>query len=173
MKIFCIGFAKTGTTSLSVALMHLGYNVKGTIGIHDINISKIIYKLIDKTVPLYDAFQDNPWPIVYEYLDKNYDGMFILTMRDEKGWIKSLLNHCGKNETPFRKWIYGYANPIGHEQVYIDRYNKHNKEVREYFKGKSNFLELNIINGEGWEKLCPFLGYEIKNIKFPHENKGK
>ena len=170
-KIFCIGFAKTGTTSLAVALRKLDYSVKGVVGVHDPNISKTIYKLTDKIVPLYDAFQDEPWPVLYEYLDSNYNGKFILTTRPEEDWITSLLNHCCKLETPFREWIYGYPNPRGHEQVYIDRYNKHNNDVRKYFKDREDFLELRITEGEGYEKLCPFLGHETINEKFPHENK--
>ena len=170
-KVFCIGFAKTGTTSLGKALSDLGYRVTGPNWVHDTFISEIIYTLVDKFVPIYDAFQDNPWPIVYEYLDKNYKGKFILTTRSSESWLKSMVNHCGTKETPFRKWVYGYSNPVGHEDVYIKRYEKHNHDVREYFKGRDDFLEMSIVNGEGYEKLCPFLGVKMINEKFPHENK--
>jgi len=172
-KIFCIGFAKTGTTSLSVALMTLGYNVKGVMGVHDPSISKIVYKLADKIIPLYNAFQDEPWPVLYKYLDENYGGKFILTVRNENDWIESLKRHCGDIHTPFREWIYGYGNPVGHEDVYLERYRKHNNDVMEYFKGRDDFLKMNITEGDGYEKLCPFLGHKIINEKFPHENKSK
>jgi UDP-N-acetylmuramate-alanine ligase len=38
-KVFCIGFHKTGTTSLAVALKTLGYRVTGPNGVHDPDIA--------------------------------------------------------------------------------------------------------------------------------------
>jgi hypothetical protein len=39
-KVFCVGFHKTGTTSLALALEILDYRVAGPTGINDPNIAK-------------------------------------------------------------------------------------------------------------------------------------
>ena len=51
---------------------------------------------------------------------------------------------------------------------------KHNNEVKAYFKNRpTDLLILNIREGEGWEKLCPFLGVDVPEVPFPHYNKAK
>ena len=50
-------------------------------------------------------------------------------------------------------------------------YINHLNDVYKYFEKKSkDILILDIINGEGYEKLCPFLGRKVLNKKFPHQN---
>ena len=172
-KIFGIGFHKTGTTSLAYALKKLGYSVMpGMIGVYDPNISENVYDLAFGVVPKYDAFQDNPWPIIFRELDEKYPGSkFILTIRPRQQWIKSQVKHFGKQNTPMREWIYGVGCPEGNEEIYIARYEQHNKEVLEYFKDRpKDLLVLNITEGEGWEKLCPFLGKDIPDVDFPKAN---
>ncbi len=174
-KIFCIGFHKTGTKSLATALSKLGYSITGPNGVKDSNISWNVYTMAHKLVKKYDAFQDNPWPIIYKKMDKAYPGSkFILTIRDSESWIKSLVRHFGKSKTPMRKWIYGIGCPKGNEETYMRIFENHNKEVIAYFKERSSdLLVLDLAKGNGWEQLCPFLGKEIPNIPFPHINKAE
>jgi len=174
-KIFCIGFHKTGTKSLATALSKLGYSITGPNGVKDSKIAHNVYTMAHNLVKKYDAFQDNPWPIIFKEMDKSYPGSkFILTVRDTEAWIKSIVSHFGKRKTPMRKWIYGIGFPKGNEDIYIRRYEKHNKEVREYFKNRpDDLLILDLTKGEGWEKICPFLGKDIPNIPFPHRNKAE
>ncbi|MDP5018647.1 hypothetical protein FJR11_21910 [Anabaena sp. UHCC 0187] len=174
-KIFCIGFHKTGTTSLAVALKKLGYSVTGPNGVQDLNISQNVFVMAYALVEQYDAFQDNPWPIIYKELDTKYPGSkFILTLRDSKSWIRSQVRHFGVQETPMRKWIYGVGCPKGNEEIYVNRFENHNKEVLAYFKERpSDLLILNLAKGDGWERLCPFLEKEIPNEPFPHANKAE
>lgn len=100
-KVFCIGFHKTGTTSMAVALRQLGYRVTGPNGINDPNIEKNVISMAYSLAEDFDAFQDNPWPILYKELDARFQGSkFILTLRSPGSWIKSQVNHFGKMETP-------------------------------------------------------------------------
>jgi Sulfotransferase domain len=70
-----------------------------------------------------------------------------------------------------KKWIYGAGCPKGNEDVYIARYQRHNSEVIEYFKDRgSDLLLLDITAGEGWAKLCPFLGERVPALDFPCAN---
>jgi len=84
------------------------------------------------------------------------------------------VRHFGGQTTPMREWIYGpgQGNPQGLEALYTQRYERHNREVRDYFKDRpEDLLELNITLNEGWEKLCPFLGLPVPKTAFPHSNK--
>lgn len=172
-KVFCIGFHKTGTTSLGAALANLGYRVAGAAGISDPNIEKNVLPMAYDLVEKYDAFQDNPWPIIFKELDAKYPGnKFILTVRNSESWIKSQVNHFGRNETPMRRWIYGVGCPEGNEAIYVKRFENHVEEVRRYFQDRpEDLLVLDLAKGDAWENLCPFLGVDNPGIEFPHANK--
>jgi len=172
-KVFGIGFHKTGTSSLAAALQYMGYRVTGPNAVHNPEIAKQVYSIAFELVEQFDAFQDNPWPLLYRELDHQYPGSrFILTVRPTAAWIRSVVSHFGQQSTPMRQWIYGLGSPEGNEAVYVSRYEKHNLEVLNYFSARPNdLLVLKITEGEGWEKLCPFLDSPVINQPFPHENK--
>lgn len=172
-KIFCIGFHKTGTTSLDVALETLGYKVCHAVEIENPDIADQAETIAFGLVEKFDAFQDNPWPILYRQLDTKYPGSkFILTVRPVKSWISSVVDHFGIVDTEMRKWIYGVGHPVGQEDVYIRRYEKHNWDVVEYFHDRpDDLLIMRISEGDGWDKLCKFLGRQIPQEPFPHKNK--
>ena len=174
MKIFCIGFHKTATSSLGHALQMLGYRVKGSSNVDNEHIDEEISRIVDKWVPKFDAFQDNPWPLAYRELDRKFPGnKFILTIRDTDKWLNSAVRHFGRKETAMRRWIYGaeYGCPEGNEEVYRERFDRHNREVQDYFRDRpDDLLVIDITKGEGWEKLCPFLGKDIPDEPFPRSN---
>lgn len=171
-KIFCIGFHKTGTKSLGRALELLDYKVCGPIGAKDPRIGQNVYRIVDSLIDQYDAFQDNPWPLVFRYADKKVPGSkFILTLRSETDWIKSVVDHFGSTDTPMRTWMYGEGHPLGNEQRYISRYGEHNEQVVSYFQYRQDDLLTMELDGDfGWEKLCKFLKKPLPQIKFPHLN---
>jgi hypothetical protein len=172
-KIFCIGFHKTGTKSLAAALRQLGYSVTGPNGVWNPNIARDAHRIADKLVKRFDAFQDNPWPLLYKELDRDYPGSrFILSVRSPASWIDSLVRYFGEDESPTRRWIYGVGTPRGNEAVYLERFERHNREVLAHFKDRpDDLLVMDIGQGDGWEKLCPFLGNEIPDTPFPHSNR--
>lgn len=177
IKVFGVGFHKTGTTSLGIALEYLGYRVCGPIGVNELDIRNtykdIAFPLVDK----YDAFQDNPWPLLYKELDIRHPGSkFILTIRPSMKWIESVVKHFGLADTPMRELIYGagYGHPEGNEDLYIERYERHNREVMEYFKNRENdLLVFKLTEGDGWEKLCKFLNEKVPDKPFPVTNTAK
>ncbi len=173
MKVFGIGFHKTGTTSLAQALRSLGYSVTGPNGVNDPNIANNALAIANKLVWEYDAFQDNPWPILYKEMYQQFpDAYFIATFRDPEKWINSLLRHFGSNSTPMRSWIYGVGCPKGNEGIYLERYKRHYLELDKFFKEKQkSILKMNLEKGHGWERLCTYLGVEIPDKPFPHANK--
>ena len=174
-KVFCIGFHKTGTTSLELALKKLGYRVTGSFGTKDPDIASKVHVMAYAMVDQFDAFEDNPWPVLYQELDRRYPGSkFILTRRPAEAWIQSQLRDFASTETPMRRWIYGEdaGCPAGNEDTYIARYERHNHEVLGYFGDRTeDLLIFDLPKGDGWNKLCPFLGCEIPDEPFPHANK--
>lgn len=174
-KVFCIGAHKTGTTSLEVALKKLGYRVRGSLGTKDPDIANKVHEMAYAMVEKYDAFEDNPWPVLYRELDERFPGSkFILTRRPAEAWIRSMVKDFATTETPMRRWIYGdnAGCPEGNEDIYVRRYERHNREVLEYFKERpDDLLVMDIPADAGWDKLCAFLGHEIPSKPFPHANK--
>ena len=174
-KVFCIGFHKTGTTSLELALKKLGYRVTGSFGTRDPEIAGKVHNMAYAMVEQFDAFEDNPWPILYRELDQRFPGSkFVLTRRPTGSWIRSQVKDFALTQTPMRRWIYGEdaGCPEGNEDVYITRYERHNKEVQEYFADRpDDLLIVDLPNDDGWSRLCPFLGHEMPNEPFPHANK--
>ena len=176
MKVFCIGFQKTGTSTMGIVLKKLGFKV---IGLQS-NCAQFIvdknFKPIFEIVDSFDAFQDNPWPILYKQLDEKYpNSKFILTVRDQSKWIRSVINHFGNKNTLMRQIIYdGNGSPIGNEKKYLKIFNTHNKEVMDYFKNRpKDILKINIEKTTSWNEICNFLDKPIPNSKFPHANKNK
>ncbi len=174
MKVFGIGFHKTGTSTLGQALSQLEFKVCGAktalakeLSVHNF---ESVWHLVDQ----FNAFQDNPWPLLYKELDRKYPGSkFILTIREEDRWINSVVNHFGNDQTEMRTLIYGKGSPKGNEDQYLKTYRTHNQTVIEYFKDRpKDFLLLSWENGDGWGKLCPFLEKPIPQKPFPHSNKG-
>ena len=172
-KVFGIGFHKTGTSSLGTALTLLGYRVAGVQGIWDPNIASKVHEIAFSVADQFDAFQDNPWPVLYRELDKRYPGSkFILTLRSTQEWIASVVQHFGSETSPMREWIYGVGNPLGNESIYVSRYETHNMQVIDYFKERpGSLLQMHITEGDGWRELCPFLELEMPDCEFPDVNK--
>ncbi|MBI2280246.1 MAG: hypothetical protein HYU68_06110 [Bacteroidetes bacterium] len=173
-KVFGLGFHKTGTSSLASALHVLGYKVCGEQNkLAENLINGNIQTFIDIAIN-YDGFEDDPWHLLYKEMDEAFpNSKFILTDRDVDSWYKSCLNHFYEDTTLIRNFMYGDGRPNGNEENFKNVYLKHQADVIDYFKDRPNdFIIINFTKGEGWEKLCPFLGVEIPNIPIPHANKG-
>jgi hypothetical protein len=176
IKVFCIGFHKTGTTSMGRALTELGYRVCGGFGYQDPAIAENMLHLAKARVKEYVAFQDQPWPILYKEMDTLYpNSKFILVVRNTESWIRSVVRDFGPYDTATRKLIYGVGHPKGNERLYIERYERHNKEVQEYFNSRpQDFVALHLNKGEvNWNNVCKFLGQPIPDRPWPHVNKAR
>lgn len=187
MKIFEIGVAKTGTTSLRKALKILGLNCKGfskecycpTLNPTFKDSWPVMCDVADK----YDAFTDGPWhDVSFKLWDKRYpNSKFIILERDDESWIWSAYSFFnGKTVhdpiVPENKII--EFTRMDKDPSYREYYSgvlEWKKEkydgIKKYFKDRPNdLLVMNICDGDGWEKLCPFLNKEIPDIPFPKKN---
>ncbi len=156
----------------------LGYRVGGYWSFRDmaqaknLTMDQIIaraHSLIEQQ----DAFKDTPWPILYKELDQAYPGSkFIHVVRDSQKWIASASRDFGTHPNSIHQLIYGCPCPVGNEKIWGDRYEKHNREVVEYFKDRpDDFLSLHMDRGElNFEPICQFLGKPIPSEPWPHVN---
>lgn len=173
-KVFIIGLSKTGTTSLNKALEILGYKTRH----YDfMPFEKIITQDFNQEDLSHDAISDITVVSCYKKLDKVFpNSKFILTTRDTKSWLasckrnfpESIMNkYSGEPQEEIFKKVYGCV--FYNEYKFTDTLHKHIYGVMDYFKSRPNdLLIMNIFEGDGWEKLCGFLGKEIPDAEFPH-----
>jgi len=175
-KVFCIGFQKTGTTSLFAALTTLGYRTAAVVG-RDLTAEELAAQgaqLCIDVARVFDAAQDMPWPIFFRELDAAYPGSkFILTVRDSASWFRSIEGHFGANPSELGAFVYGRdaAAPAGARDRYIEVYEAHEAAVRAHFATRpDDLLIMDLAAGDGWEKLCAFLGVDAPGEPFPIRN---
>ena len=165
-KVFCIGFSKTGTSSLNKALGILGYRNIHWLHAH-IEPSIGWVKFIKKTP--YDAFSDAPMYQLnlFKELDKEFPhSKFIFTPRDPKSLAKSWRNYF-----TYASW--GHTNNEDRKAL-INMYEKHKNDVYSYFeKNPQRLLIMDIIGGDKWDILCSFLNKPIPTIPFPYKRKAR
>jgi hypothetical protein len=172
MKVVGIGFGKTGTSTLAACLRILGYRHKTWDKAFYDEYAAGNIEAIDATLDAYDSFDDWPWPALYRHVDARHPGSrFILTLRkDPDTFVRSLQTHTERRSEKTRMW-HAYGMPSGRFDVELARrrYTEHTESVREYFKDRpGDLLEVCWENGEGWERLCAFLGRAVPETPFPH-----
>lgn len=172
-KVYCIGIGRTGTLSLIHALRALGYRTA--------HWDELYPRLrADLTLPPeifdeYNAFADTVIPLMYEELWRPED-KFILSLRDVNDWYKSICKHLrwsgcvSKIKRDLRMRLFDTGGE--HEPTLKYAFLRHEIHVKNFFRDKDNLLIMDICEGDGWEKLCPFLGKKVPDIKFPHQNRG-
>ncbi len=181
MKVLGVGLSKTGTTSLYRALSLLGlrslhYDDRRLNDVIDGSNAQPDFRRYDDV----DAVLDIPAAVFYDDLLEAYpDCRCILSVRDEDAWWNSIRAHFNdrqpiesRAQNPFkwdlRHFVYGSATAT--EFLFRKRYREHNQRVRERIPA-ARLLTIDVAAGEGWEKLCPFLGMEAPAAPFPHQNR--
>lgn len=174
MKVFGVGYHKTGTTTLRACLEELGFS---HVGYRRDLLRKVERGETDEVVAVmdrYDSCQDWPWALLFRELDRRYpDARFVLTTRrDSATWLDSLRKHAArKGPSEARRIVYGHAMPDGAEALHVERYEAHNRAVREWFADRPDrLLEVCWETGSGWAELCGFLGRPVPDAPLPHRN---
>ena len=175
-KVFCLGFHKTGTSSIYALLQDMGYHVSQFYKSNDDDFCASLERgdlsELKQVSEVFDAFQDDPYFLFYKEFDQWYPGSkFILTTRDSRSWWASCLNFFHMKDISIHKYIYGYTNPVGHEEVYIERFERHTRDVLKYFKDRpDDLLVINVSEDGALEKISSFLGKDSSYTKMPHKN---
>ncbi|WP_231605218.1 sulfotransferase [Synechococcus sp. CBW1006] len=168
--IFCIGLNKTGTTSLLHSFLRLG--IRTCDGLAD-RVERELFPAVPNKAALvethyadYVAFEDVPWPALFRDLYHRYpQARFIHTTRNPEAWLKSVIAHFGALHDPVHAWIFGSACPVGHDQQWLEVFERHNEAVQEFFTAQPSacYLHLKIDDGTPAEavssRLRSFLGY--------------
>jgi len=199
MKIFCIGYNKTGTTSLSRIMSNNDISVAQQTPF-EYNLESYFYGNYNTFTNMikedyYDItfFQDVPFslPNMYKILDKEFpNSKFILTVRDnENEWYNSLIRFYKKGFVNFQNphmidytykgWIYkiltkAWRTPKHdpyNEQILKESYLKHNRDVENYFKNTDKLLKINLKDEDLIQKIESFLNIKFKNKNVPQLNK--
>ena len=164
-RVFGIGLSRTGTTSLTEALKLLG-------------IRTTHFPRSHKDLIAHGGATDTPVAVGFAYLDIMYPGSkFILTVRsDVEAWLDScewLWRTYLQDQNEFYQKIHrALYDSVGFDrEKFRTAYFHHLVEVQRYFAGRhGDLLILDATWGEGWTKLCPFLGLPEPPLPYPHTN---
>lgn len=178
-KVFGVGWAKTGTTTLGECLRLLGHShVGGRLDLVQ-QWASGQYGPLFETLSGYDSAEDWPWLLMYQELDERFPGsQFILTTREPQGWLRSYRNMVesekrSRHLNERRQLLYGFDVATATDAQLLERVNKHNTDVREFFANRpDDFIELSWEKGDGWPELSRFLKLPEPSMAFPHANRG-
>ena len=187
-KVFGLGLSRTGTRSLTAALHVLGFDT-----VHYPIDAATLDTLVrgDSRFPQlehYDGLTDITVAPYFEDLDRHHAGSkFILTVRDEAGWLKSCENHwtgrdayeVGEGDEhrvhmEIRRFLRAavYAGYEFEPSRFARASRRHVENVQRYFADRpGDLLVLNIAAGDGYAQLAPFLGVPLPATPFPHKGK--
>jgi hypothetical protein len=186
-KVFGLGLSRTGTKSLTSALNMLGFKIShypsDARTYEELKAANYNFTIL-RTV---DGITDLTVAPFYPKLDQLFpQSKFILTVRDPDHWLRSLKQHWDYAENSqkvaadptawtttieitklLKTTVFGRYD---FDDVHMLKvYKKHCEDVLTYFRDQpQNLLVINICAGEGWEKLCPFLGCTILDQPFPY-----
>jgi hypothetical protein len=177
-KLFIVGLPRTGTTSISVALLDYGFKVAHTA-------------YTKRAFELADVISDAPCFCDYPELDKLFpDSKFVYLDRPLENWVPSmqmLLNKMLPELAPKS----GYLNPVLKRCVnktfaplttehpldrqYLENcYRNHQQAVFSYFAKRGDFLAIDISRNGSLKQLLDFLGISSAGAsEFPQLNIGK
>lgn len=175
-KVFGVGLHKTGTTSLRSAMPMLGYKTvqpwRWTGRYHHTLSEDVLLQTAFRLANTHDACIHSPFMTFHEELFAAYpDAKFVLTTRDEQKWLESLLKYFEGANWPEFRFVYGIDANTNAAEHLKDIFRQHNQDVRDFFADKpDSLLEMDISQGDGWQKLCDFLGCDIPEQSFPKSN---
>ena len=172
-KIFGLGLARTGTTSLHHAMEILGFRSAPD--------SVPLLDSIDVDfLRAHDAFFDNPIPFRYEALDSVCpDSRWIVTQRPVQDWLRSM------------RWLFGpgldrldpatrVTGDRVHREVYgsaefdEDRlralYHDHYNKLAGWVPDRQAVWIHVDEGGLAWEPICELLSLPVPTVDFPHSN---
>ena len=172
LKVFCVGFNKTGTTTLHrIFSEQLSYRSAHKPGWTDWSITKNRDRLDQ-----FDAFSDGGCASIKNLDDLYPEALFILNTRPLKHWVLSRHKAVERSRTAVR-WALTKYVPLGFLARIINRWvldnreravmrwirirNSYHEHVIRYFSDrKGKLLVVNIEDADFAAQLAGFLGSE-------------
>lgn len=159
-RVLCVGFQKTGTSSFGFAMHDLGFSHYG----YDRDLARSLQDGdVERCLEFashFNSLDDMPWStpeFVAAYRRRFPAARYVMLERDETQWLRSYFGYFGERCTPAEA---------------LRRLRDHQSRILELLAGEEHFLRMNICAGEGYEKLCPFLGVPVPVSPFPWQNRG-
>jgi hypothetical protein len=183
VRVLGVGLSRTGTTSLTKALEILGYR---SLHYDQDRLRNIIFGHLAspdfRVYDDYDAVTDLPTAFFYRELLEAYpDCKAILTVRDIDAWWHSMKCHYDRYGHSWEKRVdkhfnfvrdvrnIAYGSYIPREYLYKKRFTEHNEQVLKEVNS-DRLLVMDITAGDGWDRLCSFLGEPAPDTAFPFLN---
>ncbi len=159
-RVLCVGYQKTGTTSFAHAMRKIGFSHYG--------YDRDLYRALQagdlerclRFAERFDSLDDLPWsdPRFIRKFQARFPGSYyVLLERDDASWVRSYKAYYGLQDS---------------DSVLLHRLHRHNEKVLQLLADEPHLLRMNICAGEGYERLCPFLGRSHPGIPFAWANKG-
>lgn len=174
-KVFCIGFNKTGTSSLHNYFLH--HNMTS---LHNMIWQEATHYLEDQALKNFlsefQAFSDGEMANVERIVDLYPDAVYIVNTRELYSWLRSRIkwvfrNHPKKANGPMAQEY----NRLGHAAIpiWIDRRNAYYAKLETVFAKRSIEAKwLNVCSDPDWVmKLDGCLGLSTDPDQKFHNNK--
>ena len=177
-KLFIIGLPRTGTTSISVALLDQGYAVAHTA------FTKHAFELAD-------VISDAPCFCDYQQLDRVFpNSKFVYLDRALDVWVPSMQMLLKKMHEQLDQKS-GYFNPVlkrsfhttfdllttedPFDNQHLKKcYKTHQQQVFDYFSTRDDLLKIDISQSDSFNSLMRFLDITSnEESDFPQLNRGK
>lgn len=197
--VWGIGLTRTGTHSLSRALEILGYNcihypTLATLLHEPLEAATdepvaVVYKYLDFLYPgskfILTFRQEDEWlQSAAAHRRRHFERLKGWTpfdspfsSREESAMHAKTATILGQSLARDRAVERAFTQMTLYETVEYDEalfragYKRHHEDVFRYFARRpADLLVLRICEGEGWSKLCDFLGHEVPAAEFPMLN---
>lgn len=173
-KIFCIGFNKTGTSSL-----HSYFQANGLKSLHNLIWQEASHYLGPKRfktfIRQHDCYSDGEMANIERLYEAYPNAKFILNVRNIESWLKSRIKWLHRNYPKAVKGPMGIDYKRSKETIietWIKRRELYHRHVLDFFKDKPNQLKiLNVCDDPNWaEELSQYLNIEHLDKDY-HSNK--
>jgi len=184
MKVFVVGFPKSGTTTLTEAFRRSGVRAAHYQTPDKQFCGALLYKGFFECGDPWRYLQDydaitqadvcrsgprrNCWPqldfAIVNAIERRYpECRFLLNTRDSSAFVRSV-DGWGSLRRRFSSLdVPGLPRGWGKDDKDLERWTQgHYAACREYFRGKTNFFEFDIGDPQAPQKIGMFLGLEIK-----------
>jgi hypothetical protein len=154
-RVLCVGYVKTGTSSFGAAMRLLGFSHYG----YDPDLGKSLQggdlERCLKWASHFNSLDDLPWStpsFIAAFRQRFPASYYVILERNEQEWLKSYFNFFGT---------------LCSEEEALEQLRSHQSQVMTILQNESRVLRMNICAGDGYEKLCPFLGIPVPADPFP------
>lgn len=152
-KVFCIGYNKSGTTSLHELFQTLGYH-----SLHSTIWGDTARRLIHHR---YECFSDAV-PDDFRVLDRRFpNSRFILQVRELDRWVVSRLAHIQRGVAKGRDYdLPGWVDADESIGYWLGQRQAHHRAVLDHFATQpERLLVVNVCSDSDWEpRVAAFVG---------------